>query len=636
MLKNLAAGGQTWAHRMRMLKQVIKIGFLISISFGAIYFGSFLYQQPQENYKAFYYLAKSKLSMDETVLIRSESWRKITRAPKKKTKRSQSSRSEPNYGWASEDTPAYKNRMLKIKKETAIRMCEKRIRFFFREATEAVRTGAKLSFGAFFLCMVLFLLRGERGGKKKHLSGLPLSNPWKLKLKLRCLFKASDITIGGVPMLKNSEAQHLLITGSSGSGKTNCLRQILHQIRGRGDRAVIVDTTGSFVSEFYREGRDILLNPFDARTKDWHPWCECNDLKFKKLAYGFIPSGNSKADDFFPTAARAILEAALKSRLVENDFSMSSFLKMLLQSDSAELLEKIGDSDANIYLDPKGERTTASIRSTLNNFAANLRPLKDTDNPFSIRDWVRFGKEDSNWLFLASSPQDREDLTTLLSVWISTALSAVKERGFENPGGNIYLIIDELHSLQKLEYLQEALAEMRKYKGCIVLATQNLSQLDEIYGIHSAKSMIDQCATKVCFRQSESVIARRMSNFFGDVTSKEVQEGISYGANEIRDGVSLSSVEKNRPSVSPTDILSLKDLSAYLKLPGTIPPAKIKFRYLIENHIAPSFVKDPKVLERKKQEIERLREEGEGKNNKENSKIPEEERVKDIIQTAQN
>lgn len=619
MFKNLSAGGQTTAHGVRMLRQVIKIGFSIAFVLGLFYFGWFLCEQPQENYKAMYYMAKSKVCLEENVLIRAESWKEITQLPKRETKQKNPIKAEPDYGWASEDTPAYKNRMLKIKKAIAIKACEKRLRFFLGEAIEAAKTAGKISFGTFGLAMLVFLLRGRIGGKKKHLSGLPLSKPWKLKLKLKLLLKASDIKIGGVPMLKNSEAQHLLITGSSGSGKTNCLRQLLQQIRGQGDRAVIVDTTGSFVSEFYREGRDILLNPYDQRTKDWHPWCECNDLKFKKLSYGFIPSGNTQSDDFFPTAARAILEAALKNRVVANDFSMSHFLDLLLQSKSEKLLEEFGESDANIYLDPKGERTTASIRSTLNNFVANLRPLKDTDNPFSIRDWVSSENEGDDWLFLASSPQDREDMKTLLSVWISTALAAVKERGFETPSRKIYLVIDELHSLQKLEYLQESLAEMRKYKGCLVLATQNLSQLDDLYGVHTAKSMIDQCGTKVCFRQSEAVIAKRMSNFFGDVQTKETQEGISYGANDMRDGVNLSSVERNRPSVSPTDILSLKNLHAYLKLPGTIPPAKVKFRYLKEQQISSPFVEDPTVLERKKQEITKMRLEAAKKKEEKNS-----------------
>jgi hypothetical protein len=149
MFKNLAAGGQTTAHGVRMLRQVIKIGFSIAFALGLLYFGTFLYQQPQENYKAFYYLAKSKVCMEENVLIRAESWKEITRPPKRKTKQKISAREAPDYGWASEDTPAYKNRMLKIKKATAIKACEKRLQFFFGEAIEAAKTGGKISFGTF-------------------------------------------------------------------------------------------------------------------------------------------------------------------------------------------------------------------------------------------------------------------------------------------------------------------------------------------------------------------------------------------------------------------------------------------------------------------------------------------------------
>ena len=100
----------------------------------------------------------------------------------------------------------------------------------------------------------------------------------------------------------------------------------------------------------------------------------------------------------------------------------------------------------------------------------------------------------------------------------------------------------------------------------ITKSTQNLSQIDEVYGVHAARSMIDQCGTKICFRQSETAIAKRMASFFGEVHMKETQEGISYGANEIRDGVTLSSVEKMRPTVSYTDFQSLKNLQGYLDL----------------------------------------------------------------------
>ena len=106
------------------------------------------------------------------------------------------------------------------------------------------------------------------------------------------------------PLLKGKDPEHIMITGCTRSGKTNCMRGLLKQIRARGDQAVIVDTTGSFVSEFYEEERDILMNPYDKRSKPWHPWCECPHLDFEKLSLSFIPKPAARGeDDFFSAAA---------------------------------------------------------------------------------------------------------------------------------------------------------------------------------------------------------------------------------------------------------------------------------------------------------------------------------------------
>ena len=93
-------------------------------------------------------------------------------------------------------------------------------------------------------------------------------------------------------MIKDSETQHMMITGTTGSGKTNCFHHLLPQIRTLGQRALIVDTTGEFVSRYYREGKDIILNPLDARSESWSPWVECTeDYHFEELASNLIPQG---------------------------------------------------------------------------------------------------------------------------------------------------------------------------------------------------------------------------------------------------------------------------------------------------------------------------------------------------------
>ncbi len=575
--KKLAAGGQTWAHRMRMLKQVIRIGFLLSIAPGVFYFGFFLYQQPQENYKAFYYLAKSKLSMDETVLFRSESWKEIARAPKKRTNKSKSSVNEPNFGWASEDTKEYKNRMIKIKKVVAIKTCERRVRFFLNEAIEEAKKGGKFSLLAFFMLMTFFLWRGQKSGKKKYISGVQITDPWKLKWKLKLSRKASDLTVGGVPITIGSENRHLFFAGVPGVGKTNAFNEILSQVRERGNRAVIVDTTGDFVEKFYREGRDLILNPYDERTVDWSPWAECRKkCHYSQLVNAIFPSSNRSENDYFSQAARTVVQAMLEKMGPDPSKTIKGFVDSLCIQPLSDLFDTLKATPGAAYLDPRGEKGSHSIRTSIINGINDFSLLKESTHPFSVREWILDEGKEDQWLFLSCREEQRHSLRVLMSIWTSVAVEGLKSRNRMTVENNpIFIAIDELHSLQKLECLQGATAELRKYWGCLMLATQNISQLDSIYGHDITRVIIDSCGTKVCFRQTERESAKRMSFFFGETQIKETQEGVSYGANEIRDGVTLSTVERTRAVVSSSDIQDLPDLTAYLKLSN--PPKRFRF-----------------------------------------------------------
>jgi len=178
--------------------------------------------------------------------------------------------------------------------------------------------------------------------------------------------------------------------------------------------------------------------------------------------------------------------------------------------------------------------------------------------------------------------RQRKEKHSLVTTWFSIAAHAIKERNPNQAKQKIWLIIDELHSLQKIEYLEEVLTELRKYGGAIALATQNVAPLEKIYGSHGSRNIFDQCGTKVSFRQSDAEVAKKMSYLFGQTTYKETQEGISYGAHEMRDGVSLSSVQRTKDTVSPSKIMALPDLQAFAKCPGDWPPMRTKFKKRID------------------------------------------------------
>jgi len=70
-----------------------------------------------------------------------------------------------------------------------------------------------------------------------------------------------------------------------------------------------------------------------------------------------------------------------------------------------------------------------------------------------------------------------------------------------------------------------------------------------------------------------------ISKVLGEAETTEQVENLSYGANTIRDGVSLSQNTQTKPLILPTEIANLKDLEAFIKFPGTFPVGRGVMQY---------------------------------------------------------
>ena len=72
------------------------------------------------------------------------------------------------------------------------------------------------------------------------------------------------------------EKEHTLILGSTGSGKSTLLISMVSQFLRRGTRMIFVDRKGEFYSKFGDKSKDVLFNPFDARSARWNIFNEIN------------------------------------------------------------------------------------------------------------------------------------------------------------------------------------------------------------------------------------------------------------------------------------------------------------------------------------------------------------------------
>lgn len=163
------------------------------------------------------------------------------------------------------------------------------------------------------MAFILFIYRGRNILGIKKLRGSELVTVAQLRKMLWRTRKASKIQISGLPLVKDSETQHLLVTGTTGAGKTNMLNELLPQIRLRRDQAIIFDVTGEFVDRFFNPDTDLILNPLQEGSVQWVPWNDCKtDEEYNNLAAAFVDGESIKSDRYWEDAARAVLVEAFK------------------------------------------------------------------------------------------------------------------------------------------------------------------------------------------------------------------------------------------------------------------------------------------------------------------------------------
>lgn len=415
------------------------------------------------------------------------------------------------------------------------------------------------------LCCLWFVRRGRKISQTKLIKGAYVIPAKALKSHIQKTGKTSDLTLVGVPLYENIECQHVFIHGSTGTGKSQAICELLDGIKERGDKAIIYDKHGTFVSHYYQE-TDILLNPLDERGQAWHPWAEGQSAAdFDMIAAGLMPHPPGQSDPFWINAARSIFAATTYKMAGDKDKSLAKLLQYIFSDDLTELSTLLAGTEAASLVSDKAEKTALSVKSVLATYLNMLKYVKHDDSPFSIKQWVT-EPHDNSWLFISSRADKHESLKPIMSLWLDIAANALLSAG-EDSKRRLWLIVDELPSLQRLPYLPAFMAEGRKFGGCFVGGVQNYFQLQKIYGQDGAKEIVDLCNTRVFFRAPSHDSARWVSQELGDSELVETREGISYGANNVRDGVSINQQRIVKPAVTISDINKLKDLQGYIAIP---------------------------------------------------------------------
>ena len=398
-----------------------------------------------------------------------------------------------------------------------------------------------------------------------------------LKRKKDPFFAAHNAyKLAGVSMPLGAHNRHVMVAGTTGTGKSQFLFDLMAQIRANGDRAIIFDKTGAFIERFYSDAAgDQILNPLDARCAPWSMMAEANnDTDFDTMAHALIPDEKSQ-DRFWPDSARSVLATALSKFKAKGITETRTVIDFLLTAKQGQLNNFFSGTIAARSISSDLGKTSGNIMAVL---APAIRPLtllpSSNENPFSIRDWVSNDEAD-NCLFLSARSDQIKAMRGLITLWFDTAIKSLLSLE-RKPGRTIWFILDEFAALNAIPSLVEGLQESRQYGGAFVLGVQDPALVRDRYGADLTQAITGLCRTKVIYGTGNYHNARDCADWIGQAETLRAEQSMTYGPNDVRDAIGVHSRTELTHIVLPEQIFKLEDLHGFLSYPEAFPVASIR------------------------------------------------------------
>ncbi|MHB8722910.1 MAG: type IV secretion system DNA-binding domain-containing protein [Steroidobacteraceae bacterium] len=418
------------------------------------------------------------------------------------------------------------------------------------------------------------IAKDARGGKSHQRGAFVADSPQPRRSRSGQKSRGSDISLAGTSVPAQDEEKHFKLIGTTGTGKSTAIGEILAGALARGDRAVIADPDGGYLRRFYRPDRgDLVLNPFDERSVRWDLFSEIKSAgDVEQLARSLIPDQGGEdriwrgyARTFFTAVTRQMDEAGVKEA--------EELYRQLVVADIGELRELVRGTPAQPFLDEHNVRMFDSIRSVTSSAVEPLQYIaKQTGPKFSVREWVK--EKSPGVLFIPYKAGQIAALRSTISAWMRLAIFATMDpdgelgQGSGDSNGRLWFVVDELDALGQIDGLKDALARLRKFGGRCVLGFQSIAQVSSTYGRGEAHTIVENCGNTLVLRCSASEgggTARFASQLIGDREVLHTTVSRNRRHTEMFGSVTHSEHRTVEAAVLASQVEQLPDLAGYLK-----------------------------------------------------------------------
>lgn len=380
----------------------------------------------------------------------------------------------------------------------------------------------------------------------------------------------TGITLGGIPIPFLVEPLHFFCCGSTGTGKTSLITELLCGAIPRGDRVIVCDPAGHHLSRFWQDG-DTVLNPFDRRSPGWSIFNEVRkNYDYDRLAHSLIPDGVG-SDKQWHHYAQVLCSEVMRVLMIRGEGNTEQLMHWLTVAKSDELAELLVGTAVQGLFDRDAAKALASTRFILTTYIKPHKYLQPGD--FSLLNWLI--DENGGNLFISWREDMQTALMPLVTTWVDILCNAVLSLP-PSQDRRIWLSLDEVGALGRLSALESALTRGRKQGLRVVAGLQATAQLDLIYGRESATVL------RSCFRnlivlgiaKTDPDTAEMLSKSLGEREVDREQHSRSEGAQGITKNVTLQRI-KERIAI-PSEITELPNLTAFLALAGNTATKRIQ------------------------------------------------------------
>ena len=409
--------------------------------------------------------------------------------------------------------------------------------------------------------------------------------------------------------LINDEPLHTLVAAPTRSGKG--VGVVIPNLLTWNGSVVVLDIKKenyTLTAGYRAEHQEVhMWSPMDERSARYNPFDfvaergpnRITDLQ--KLAQILLPRPEHGETMWVNEAQSLFLGIAL---LVLDDSDMPSTLGQvyrILMADAplTKIAEEALDNEA---LDPachaalanyknKAEKERSGVKSSLtSSLALWANPNIDAATSGSDFDLRQFRRKRSS-VYVGVGQDQLLTLAPLLNMFFQQAVAELsKSLPATDEPHEVLFLIDEFPMLGAMPTLQKGLALLAGYKIRIVLITQGLGQLDEIYGRQATEGILQNCAVQVFFASNDDTTTNYVSARLG---SKTVRVRSQSQSQDWSYTTSTSYIA--RPLLPPEEVRRLDPKKALIFKETSRPVLAEKIRYYEDTQLMKLLFDAPEV-----------------------------------------